>query len=45
MNKKDRNSTEEPPPVFKSWTTWYVIVLIFLAGLVGFFYFISKTFQ
>lgn len=36
---------EEPPPLFKSWTTWYAVVLINLAVLVLLFYWFTKTFE
>lgn len=31
-------------PFFKSWTGWYVLVLLFLVVLIIIFYFITKRF-
>jgi len=31
-------------PLFKSWTTWYVVVIGFLILLIVLFYWLTKTF-
>jgi Mg2+ and Co2+ transporter CorA len=31
-------------PLFKSWTGWYVLVLVFLAVLIVLFYLLTKNF-
>jgi Mg2+ and Co2+ transporter CorA len=35
----------DKPPIFKNWTSWYVLVLGFLAVLIVLFYFFTKTFS
>lgn len=35
----------DKPPLFKSWTTWYVLLLAFLLVLILVFYYITKTFS
>jgi len=32
------------PPLFKTWTPWYVLVILFLVALILFFYFFTKKF-
>lgn len=34
----------DKPPIFNSWTGWYVLVLLFLIVLIIIFYFITKRF-
>ncbi len=34
----------DKPPFFKSWTSWYVLVLLFLVMLIIIFYLITKRF-
>jgi hypothetical protein len=34
----------EKPPLFKTWQGWYWLVILFLAGLIVFFYFFTKRF-
>ncbi|HVY76366.1 MAG TPA: hypothetical protein VG890_16165 [Puia sp.] len=36
---------EEKPPVFKTWTSWYVLVIAFLLLLIISFYFFTKHFS
>lgn len=31
-------------PLFKSWNTWYILVIVFLVVLVILFYFLTKIF-
>jgi len=31
-------------PLFKSWTSWYILVLLFLVVLIVIFYLITKRF-
>jgi len=38
-------SPEEKPPVFKSWTAWYVLVIGFLALLILLFFLFTKHFS
>lgn len=35
----------EKPPLFKSWTTWYVGVIGFLIALIGIFYWMTRYFS
>lgn len=35
----------ENVPLFKSWTQWYVFVILFLISLIVFFYFFTKWFS
>ena len=35
----------DKPPLFKSWTIWYVLLLSFLLVLILVFYYITKTFS
>ncbi|MGV3528856.1 MAG: hypothetical protein ACO1OO_08170 [Flavisolibacter sp.] len=35
----------DKPPLFKAWTTWYVLLLAFLLVLILVFYYITKTFS
>lgn len=34
----------DKPPLFKNWTTWYLVVILFLAVLILLFYLFTKTF-
>lgn len=34
----------DKPPLFNSWTHWYVLVIVFLIALILFFTFFTKTF-
>ncbi|WP_262711956.1 hypothetical protein [Flavisolibacter ginsenosidimutans] len=34
----------DKPPLFKTWTRWYVLVILFLVALILFFYFFTKKF-
>ncbi|WP_326992446.1 hypothetical protein [Chitinophaga sp. 212800010-3] len=36
---------DEKPPVFPSWTYWYVLVIAWLLLLIGLFYLFTKTFS
>lgn len=36
---------KEDIPLFKSWTQWYVFVILFLIALIVFFYFFTKWFS
>ena len=35
----------DKPPLFKSWTNWYALVIVFLLMLIIFFYFFTKHFS
>ncbi|MGZ3956786.1 MAG: hypothetical protein ACXVBT_02815 [Flavisolibacter sp.] len=35
---------KDKPPIFKTWTSWYVLVIGFLAILILLFYLFTKTF-
>lgn len=39
------NLQEEKPPLFPSWTWWYVLVIAWLLLLVVLFYLFTKTFS
>lgn len=47
--KKDFDSpdspAEEPPPVFRSWSGWYALVLATLLALIALFYAFTKAFE
>jgi hypothetical protein len=36
---------DEEPPVFKSWNTWYLVVIGFLALLIVLFFLFTKHFS
>lgn len=36
---------DEPPPLFKSWSGWYVLVLATLLALIALFYAFTKAFE
>lgn len=38
------NTQNDKPPLFKSWTYWYVLVIAFLFLLIILFYLFTKTF-
>ena len=40
MNESQNNK----PPLFKSWTGWYVLVILFLVLLIILFYLFTKKF-
>lgn len=37
--------SNDKAPLFKSWNTWYVLVVVFLVLLIVFFNFFTKKFQ
>lgn len=37
-------TNQDKPPLFKSWTYWYVLVILFLVILIVLFYFFTKRF-
>jgi hypothetical protein len=39
------NDQNDKPPLFKSWTNWYVLVIGFLVVLIILFYLFTKTFS
>ena len=39
------NEENDKAPFFKSWTTWYVLVIAVLAVLIIAFYFFTRHFQ
>jgi hypothetical protein len=41
MNSNDR----EKVPLFGKWTYWYILVIMWLATLIGFFYLFTKFFS
>lgn len=44
-NKNSHIPSSEPrPPLFKSWKTWYLVVVVNLAALIVLFYIITKVF-
>lgn len=38
-------SDNEKSPLFRSWNTWYALVIGFLILLILFFYFLTKTYS
>jgi len=38
------NDQKDKAPLFKSWTYWYVLVIVFLFVLIILFYWLTKTF-
>jgi hypothetical protein len=45
IDKPEIDEKHEPPPLFKSWNTWYGLVLGNLVFLVILFYFFSRMYQ
>jgi hypothetical protein len=46
MNERIRTDPlDEAPPLFPSWTHWYLLVLSFLAAFILFLYFFTKAFE
>lgn len=43
MSTQD-NDNKEKPPLFKSWTGWYVFVVAFLVVLIVLFYLFTQKF-
>ncbi len=41
----DPSSGDEPPPLFKSWSSWYALVLGTLILLIILFYVFTKSFS
>lgn len=35
----------DKPPLFRSWTAWYLLVILFLILLIVLFYLFTKTFS
>lgn len=35
----------EPAPLFRTWKAWYILVVLWLCGMVVFFYWLTKYFQ
>ncbi len=42
---RDDYREEEQPPIFAAWKSWYLLVLLNLAGLIALFYFITIYFE
>lgn len=40
-----KTEENDKAPLFKSWTGWYVLVLLVLLGLIVLFYFFTKKFH
>ncbi|HMD81196.1 MAG TPA: hypothetical protein VKE92_07800 [Anaerolineales bacterium] len=47
MNDRIRKDSfeEEGPPLFPSWSHWYLLVLTFLAAFIVFLYLFTKAFE
>jgi hypothetical protein len=43
-NNISKSSQEDAPPIFKSWSGWYLTVLVFLFLELLLFYIIAKVF-
>lgn len=43
LNRKSTDMSDKVP-LFKSWTGWYILVLVFLVVLIGLFYLFTKNF-
>jgi hypothetical protein len=39
------NDQKDKPPLFNTWTNWYVLVIGFLVVLIVLFYLFTKTFS
>jgi hypothetical protein len=39
------NENDDKPPLFPSWTVWYIVVAAFLALLIILFYLLTKKFS
>lgn len=35
----------DKPPLFGSWSMWYLLVLVVLLALIGLFYYLTETFS
>lgn len=42
---KSKPTDVEKPPIFKSWKTWYISLLIYLAALIAIFHLFTKAFE
>jgi hypothetical protein len=40
-----KSNDRERVPLFRKWTYWYVLVIMWLAALIVFFYFFTKFFS
>ena len=38
------NNVSEKPPLFKKWQSWYLTIVLILAGEVALFYWITRAF-
>ncbi|HEX7755627.1 MAG TPA: hypothetical protein VF421_09800 [Niabella sp.] len=45
MNTKEQNNDGGKVPLFKSWTGWYMLVLLFLAGVIVVCYWLTKKYS
>lgn len=43
--QKQENAADERPPVFGSWTVFYIAVVVWLGILIAFFYFFTRHFS
>jgi hypothetical protein len=43
--KQTGNFENESPPLFRSWKSWYILVLVHLTFLIISFYLITKYFE
>lgn len=44
-NKSAQKSTEDPPPVLKTWNQVYALIIAVLLGIIVFLYFFTRHFQ
>jgi hypothetical protein len=40
-----RNVVDEPPPLLGTWKRIYILVVIYLACVIGLFYWFTKSFE
>ncbi|WP_281169162.1 hypothetical protein [Terrimonas ferruginea] len=40
-----QNGPEERVPLFRSWTAWYIIVLVALVAMIAILYFFTQRFS
>jgi hypothetical protein len=45
MKKRIAQDEEERAPLLRSWTAWYVLLIVVLLLLIGAFYWLTKNFS
>jgi hypothetical protein len=42
MTDESKSIPDEPPPILRAWPRVYIFVLIYLAGVIAAFYFLTR---